>query len=659
MARLFPASLVFVLLCLVVSCTTGKKITYLNDNDVGATLSLANEVEEVTDFGFGLTQRDTVEFEDFDGRKVLIMKAIRDEKTGEMVATDEIQAAVVTARFRNVAERNGKIDLAFNVTVPRSMQDSKWQLRLYPDMFIMGDSIRLDHVVITGAGYRKAQLKGYQQYEKFLNSIISDSTVFINMGQLEVFLQRNIPQIYAFKNDSTVVSDEKFYSYYGVSEQQAVDHYTNKFVKNRNERRKTRIDKMYKKYVKAPIITEGIRLDTVMVTSAGDFVYNYVQTINTRPKLKKVDIVLSGDIYEQDKRIYNVPRSEPLTFYISSISSFTNNVERYLTQVIERRVSANTECRIDFEVGKSDIKPELGNNFDEIHAIEKNLASLLQNEEFDIDSIVVRATASPEGDYRSNKSLAQKRSESVSKYFDKFLKRYGDSLKRNVVTYNLDDSYRHSGKPSLKIKFTPRCIPENWEDLCGFILNDTVLTEEEKDVFNKHYLLADPDLRERILQKESFYPYLKQKYYPLLRTVKFDFYLHRRGLVKDTVHTTVLDTTYMRGVQALRDMEYAQALALLRPYEDFNTAVAYMGLDRNANALQILSGMEKTAEVNYLLAIIYARLGETGKAIEHYVQSCRQNKLLIHRGNLDPEISALIKAYELDKMTRQEEEDIE
>ena len=36
------------------------------------------------------------------------------------------------------------------------MQDGKWQLRFYPDMFILGDSLRLDPVIITGRDYRKA-----------------------------------------------------------------------------------------------------------------------------------------------------------------------------------------------------------------------------------------------------------------------------------------------------------------------------------------------------------------------------------------------------------------------------------------------------------------------------------------------------------------------
>lgn len=41
----------------------------------------------------------------------IIMNAIRDSETGEMVASDVIVASKVTARFRNVAERAGYVTI--------------------------------------------------------------------------------------------------------------------------------------------------------------------------------------------------------------------------------------------------------------------------------------------------------------------------------------------------------------------------------------------------------------------------------------------------------------------------------------------------------------------------------------------------------------------
>ena len=602
--------------------------------------------------------RDTLKIVEDDGTEILIMKAIKDEETGEMVATEVLEAATVTARFRNIAERQGKIDLAFQVIVPESMRDSKWQLRFYPDMFVLEDSIRLDPVVITGEAYRKAQLRGYQQYDRFLSKIVNDSTKFINIRALEIFLKRNIPEIYAFKADTAWVSDEQFYSAYGVSQKEAVEHYTNQYAKGTNERRKSRMGKMYNRYVKSPIVTEGIRLDTVIVNPEGDFIYNYVQTINTRPKLRRADIILSGEIYEQDQRLYSIPRSEPLTFYISSISAFVDNTERYLTKVVERRASANTECRIDFEVGRADVKPELGENAAGISMIKQNLASLIENTEFDLDSIVVSAAASPDGTYAANASLAQKRSISVSKYFEKYIKEYTDSVKL-AAGFTLDlegDGEMKSAFQAQNIVLTPRSIPENWDDLKLFVEEDVVMNVDQKAAFSALMEKEDNlDKREQQMRKADYFTYMKDAIYPRLRTVKFNFYLHRKGMVKDTVHTTVIDSTYMRGVAALKDMDWNAAIALLGPYNDFNTAVAYVGLDRNKNAMRILSKLERTPEVNYLLALLYSREDEPEKAVECYMRACKQNRAYVYRGNLDPEISVLIKTYGLNQEDEDEE----
>lgn len=642
---------------LLYACSTQKKLERLKAGDgPSAQLSLGRQESFVPQIKNEKVSRDTLKIKDEDGTEILIMKAVKDEETGEMVATDVLDAAMVTARFRNIAERKGKVDLAFQVIVPASMRDSRWQLRFYPDMYVLEDSIRLEPVIITGDAYRKAQLKGYEHYEKFLSRIIEDSTAFINVRQLEIFLKRNIPELYSYKSDSTYVTEEQFLSAYGVSQKQAIEHYTNKFARHMNERRKARKDKMYAKYVKAPIVTEGIRLDTVMINSEGDFIYNYVQTINTRPKLRRADIVLSGDIYEQDKMLYTIPRSEPLTFYISSIAAFVDNTERYLTKVVERRASANTECRIDFEVGKADVRPELGENLTGIRRIETTLASLLENETFDLDSIVVSATASPEGTYAANGKLAQKRSEAVSRYFETYMKVYADSLVESAgVSMDIDGTVMEQTLKVSKIGFTARCVPENWDDLHSLVEEDVVMNVDQKADFFKRFKINDPDAREAKMRTGDYYKYMRSALYPQLRTVKFNFYLHRKGMVKDTVHTTVIDSVYMRGVQALRDMDYDVALDLLRPYEDYNTAVAYMGMERNRNAMRILAKMEKTAEINYLLAILYSREGELDKAVECYVRSCKQNHSYVYRGNLDPEISVLIKMYGLN----QEDEYIE
>ena len=631
-----------ILLLLAWACSTQKKLTTLRKGDISPTLTMAHDTAYIPQLKNAKVTRDTLKIKDDEGREILFMKAFRNDE-GEMVATEVLDAAVVTARFRNIAERNGKVDLAFQIIVPASMRDSRWQLRFYPDMYIMGDSIRLNPVVITGEAYRKSQLKGYQQYERFLSKIVSDTTKFIDIRKLEIFLKRNIPQIYAFKNDSTEVSDEVFYTMYGVSEQEAVEHYTNKWAKRMNNRRKSRMGEMYNKYVKAPIVTEGIRLDTVLVDQDGSFIYNYIQTINTRPRLRKVDIILSGGIYDLDKCIYNIPRSAPLTFYISSLSSLADNRERYLQQVIERQAEANTACNIEFAQGKSVVDESIGRNKEEMDRIKSIMADIMADDRFDLDSILVTAYASPEGTEANNQKLSKARSQAISKYL------------RNYLTPNSEEGFEVSEtgeivhQESKEISFLSRYAGENWNYLDHLVRNDTTLTEKQKSDYALLGAIDNVDEREKNLSHEPYYRYLREELYPKLRVVTFDFFMHRKGMIKDTVVTTVPDTLYRMGLEALRDMDYHGALRILKDYNDFNTAVVYTALGLNHSALQILQEEEKTPVVNYMLALIYSRMDEYEKAVECYTKACKQDRSYVYRGNLDPEISALIKLYGLNR----------
>ncbi len=675
-----PILLIIVILLLCAqSCAAPSKIETVQREQMQASIGLVEDASTALSMtgrggmtgmpglaGHDVPRQDTLVVHDDDGREMILMKAIKDEN-GEMVATDVINAAVVEARFRNVAERHGKVDIAFQIRVPKEMQDDEWQLRFYPRMHILEDTLKLDQVVITGAKYRKAQLRGYQQYEKFLASIVTDSTRFINMRLLELFIQRNIPDLYAFKTDSTVVDDARFESVFGVTEQEAIEHYTNTISKRLNARREARRDEMYAKYVRVPIASEGVRLDTVIRAANGDFIYNYVQTIATRPRLRKVDVVLSGDIFRQANHLYDIPETEPLTYYISSLSAFVDGTTRYKKKIISRRVEANTACYIDFEQGSAEIVEDMSHNRSEMGRIKENLASLIENREFDLDSIVVTASCSPEGTVPFNTGLSQRRSEAVSRYFEEYMRDYREMMERDAaVSYYFDglempDQVGHDG---TDVKFISRSNPENWRMLDVLIAQSDSLTADQKREYIDICEVQDLDAREEMLSRKPYYRYLREVLYPRLRTVKFDFHLHRKGMVKDTIQTTVVDEEYMAGVKAIRDRDYETAITLLRPYKDYNAAVAFCAMDYNASALQILEdpslklrmtgSPEMEAQVDYLLAVIYSRQGRDKEAVEHFLKACRQMPSYWNRGNLDPEIAELIKRYRLDSSLRSE-----
>lgn len=119
---------------------------------------------------------------------------------------------------------------------------------------------------------------------------------------------------------------------------------------------------------------------------------------------------------------------------------------------------------------------------------------------------------------------------------------------------------------------------------------------------------------------------------------------------QDTVYTTEVDSNYMHAVDLLRKRRYEEALEILRPYEDRNTALAYMSLGYDAAAYRILRAEPdagSTADLQYMLAILAARLGDEEQAVKYFLRAVELRESLKFRGNLDPEISRLIRHYGL------------
>jgi len=611
-----------VLLVTVVSCSPYRKIRQLRAGDVSMSLSVPDEEpieEDEPDEILIDSIRSGLADEPF------IMNAIKDAETGEMVATDVISASKVTARFRNVAERAGYVSISFDVTVPSQMSDSQWQLKIMPLMAIQEDTVAMDPIFITGKGYREGQLRGYERYRRFLSSIITDTTDLLRVRQLEIFIRRHFPETYAMKTDSSYVPEPMAANYFGVTQKEALEHYTKHFKKRRNERRKEMTGKMFDKYVKDPIIKEGIRLDTVLASFDGDFIYRYVHTFRSRPRLRKVMVSLDARLYEQGECLMSLPFPDELTFYISSLATLADETPRYRMMVLERRAYDNTKALIDFAQGSADVDTALGDNASELLRIRKCIGDVASRSGYVLDSLVIMASCSPEGSYALNRRLSAERSESVRSYISEF------------VPLEWKDSLRVSE------------MPENWEQFERLVENDTVIGDRaRKKILEIVRSRTDPDVAERKLSLLPEYRYLREKVYPKLRSVRFDFHLHRTGMIKDTVHTTELDTVYMAGVEALKELDYKKAVTILRPYDDYNAALAFMSADYNHSALDVLGRLDdKDPKVCYLKAMVLSRLGVDDEAMKYYELSLAYDPYLEHRANLDPEMYKIVQKRNL------------
>ena len=400
------------LLLLAVSCSSYSRIERIASGDLSMGFSVPTDEPDDNDSDLLV---DSIRGTLSDGP--VILNAVKDDETGEMVATDVITASKVTARFRNVAERAGKVTISFDISVPSAMSDSRWKLKISPNMYVQSDTVPLEPVFITGSAYREAQLRGYERYKAFLDGIITDTTDLMWLRQLEIFLERHSESLF------------------GVGREEAMEHYKRHMRIRMNESRIARTDEMFSRYVKDPIVSEGVRLDTVLVGEDGGFVYRYAQTFRSRPALRKVHVVLTGSLYEWGRKLLELPMSDELTYYISTLASLTDDRPR-------------------------------------------------------------------------------------------------------------------------------------------------------------------------------------------------------------------TDTMYMKGIQALKDLDYKTAVTILRPYDDYNSALALVTADYNHTALDVLGRQDGTdAKVCYLKAMVLSRLGEMDEAMKYFKLALAYDPYLEHRANLDPEMYELINKY--------------
>lgn len=604
------------LLTLLFSCTPYRKMQRIRSGQVEIGLSVPED--RIPDEREDEPVIDSIRGTLSDGP--IIMNAIRDSETGEMVATDVIRASRVTARFRNVAERDGYVSIGFDVEVPEALSSSRWQLKVSPVMRIQDDTVTLDPVYMTGQGYRDMQMRGYQRYRAFLASIITDTTDLVRMRQLEVFLERYFPDTYSMKNDSSLVSEPMAANLFGVTQREALTHYTMHWKVRRNEWKKNNKEKMFRKYVKDPIVKEGIRLDTVLV-SDGAFLYRYVHTFRSRPGLKKVMLTLDGRLYERGEMVADLPFPDELTFYISSLSTLADMRPKYQMVILERMVYDNTRALIDFGLGSSTVDTLLGDNASELRRVRRCIEDVVSREEFILDSLVIVASCSPEGSYDLNRRLSASRSEAVRRYIGQYV----------------PDEWKDS------LKAVP--LPENWEQFRLLVRNDTVMSEAAvSGILEMTEDMTHPDIVEKRLSGLPQYRYLREKIYPKLRSVRFDFFLHRAGMLKDTVHTTRLDSVYMAGLQALKDLDYKKAVTILRPYDDYNSALAFMSAGYNHSALDVMGRLGTgDSKVCYLMALVLSRLEQYDEAMKYFELCLAYDPYMEYRANLDPEMAVLVR----------------
>lgn len=374
----------------------------------------------------------------------------------------------------------------------------------------------------------------------------------------------------------------------------------------------------FNRFMKFPY-PEDVRLDS-LVESRSTVTYYYSQEVKTDETSKKMLVTLQGQVLAVDDSAYRLPPSDTLSYIVSSMLSFVDTVPRYRIRIVDKYLTVEDRNYIQFFVGDTRVVDTLGDNWRQLDKITGLMRQIVEQQEFWVDTITLTAASSPEGAYAFNDRLSQGRAAALKRYL---VRRYGKSIDTMLIV---------------------RWVAENWPELTQRIRTD-------KSIENREAILAliasekNPDRREQAIRLRfpKEYAYIRSVIYPQLRAVNFRYNLRRKGMVKDTIHTTELDTTYARGVELLQKRKYAKALYILNDYNDRNTVVAHLSLDHNERAMELLAAMPEDAATEYLRAIACSRLGRKEEGRRHFLEACRLDERMEYRGNLDPEIAELLK----------------
>lgn len=591
-------------LILVLSCGSGREFSKIEQKNLNAKLVLEQIHAKEHERKVEVERYDPEAGQESSGSRIVMNAVV---ENGEYITVDTLRRVHITANYKHIPERGGIVDIPFTIVVPPSLLDKKWQLRLTPKLFWGRDSLSLEGLVITGQEYKEEQLRGLQKYKKFVESIVTNPDDYLQafgyLRLLEKFCKRNV--------------DKKLFS---ASRQEAEEHYINNWLLNSNNKKIKQLAQKYKEWCQVYQTSSDLRLDTIITGKGGELVYRYLQRVGYKRNMNRIKVAFEGVLCSVTKQQYELPKSDTLFYNITSIAQFTSFDPLYIDRVIERRVTKESSAYLNFEVGKYEVIDTLKENKDEIGKVKTLFERIAEEKEFEIDSVIITANCSPEGYYGANSFLAKKRSESVKEYFK-------DNLGRGI-------------------KLISRYQSEDWATLQNEILKDSLI--KDKAYLIECYKVEDLDKREQIISLSPDYNYLKERIYPLLRRIDIVFALHRKGMIKDTIHTQEPDNNYTRAIEALQERDYNTAAALMKGYRCTNNVIALIGLERNREALDILNAMPENSLVNYLKAIAYTRLGDDALAIVKLDEAVREDDTLAFRVNLDPEINSLAAKYSRD-----------
>lgn len=277
--------------------------------------------------------------------------------------------------------------------------------------------------------------------------------------------------------------------------------------------------------------------------------------------------------------------------------------------------SEKLEARFTYEVGKSELLRDFGNNAQEFNNVDKFMQSLINEKNIKVSDYKVDGYASPDGSEKTNKELSLSRAETFASYLK--------------TTYNIPDS-----------KMRVRGHGEDWNTLKEKVEKSSLTNKAEiVSIINKY---TGSKERKSALQKldrgktvklllDDFYPSLRRNTLNVSFVVKafnideaMEVYKTKPSLLSEEEFFRV-SKKFTKGSQDFIDV-FVTAVKFYPNSEiaNLNTGAAYIESRSYDAAEAYLMKARKAAEAINNLAIVYFYQGKYDLAKEYFQRAAQK-----------------------------------
>jgi len=269
------------------------------------------------------------------------------------------------------------------------------------------------------------------------------------------------------------------------------------------------------------------------------------------------------------------------------------------------------EAYLIFQVNKTELRQDLGNNISELAKITKSIDFVREESDVTVDRIFITGYASPEGNEQGNIRLSEGRSKAVKDYVR--------------ILYRFDENL-----------FSVRSNGENWDGLVK-ALEKTSLTEQEKlDITDIITMTSNVSTRKSRLQSYKGgrpYQYLLKEIYPGLRRTDYkieftvpEFTVERGKQLINTKPQMLsqyemyqIAHSYPKGSpEFARALETALTLYPNDPVANVNASAIALERNELERAASYLESRKSDPQVFNNLGILYALQGKEQEAVMYF-----------------------------------------